>query len=440
MTKITDGIRPRGRKEKKSVSESGHAKKEKSADWLSTVAATPHEEVLVIPELQVSDRPAGKKLLFWGLVSGIAVVAALALWLSFVFSRLTVSVKPRIESVAFQDVSVALDASVSRPLIAQKVIPAEIFQFSRKTQVEFESSGKEFIEDKAKGKVMIYNQFSSSAQTLVEGTRFLTDKGMLFRLAKTIVIPGAKIEEGKIIPESIEAELAADKAGEESNVSGETTLKIPGFKGTAKYESFYGIANTGFTGGFKGQARVVSAEDLKKAQEQVTKQVFDELKQEILRKVPTGFTVLDALREIQVTKVISPRPGTRRDRFPVEAEARGKVAVFREADLQSILRGFVLGEHTDRDVVENSFRIEYRPRTVEYEKKRAQLTVRGDVKVKMKIPREELAALLKGKKEGSIIEILKGRGELASFNVAFFPPWLFSAPKDPSKIYFVEGD
>lgn len=448
MKKITDGIRPHGRTERKNTDESRQEKKQKSIDWLydkhgreeETAVNTAAEEILVIPELQKKDKPVGGKLLFWGLASGVAAVAAIVLVLSFTFSRLTVMVKPRVENVSFRDISVALDASVSRPLLAQKVIPAEIFEFSRKVQSEFESSGKEFIEEKARGKVAIYNQFSSSQQTLVEGTRFITDSGLLFRLTKTIVIPGAKIEEGKIVPESLEAELAADKAGEEANLSGEITLKIPGFKGTAKYEGFNGVALSGFSGGFRGQARVVSPDDLKKTQEQVSKQVFDELKQEIARKIPTEFTVLDGLREIQMVKVISPRPGTRRDRFPVEAEARAKVVTFREGDLHNILGELVLKEHKDREVIGNSFRTEYRPRTVEYEKRRAQLVVQGEVKVKMKVPKEELAVLLKGKKEGSVLEILKGRGELASFNVAFFPPWLFSAPNDPSKIHLIEEE
>lgn len=419
----------------------------KGEEWLSRFRdeeAAAHRESgkedVLAPDIKEEIRPARRPLLFWGMASGGVIVLVIAILLSTVFARLTVVIRPRVESVSFQDLSVALDASVSRPLIAQQVIPAEAFEFSKKARAEFESSGKKFIEEKARGKVEIYNKFSSSPQTLVEGTRFLTESGMLFRLSKNILIPGAKIEEGKIVPNSIEAELMADKSGEDSNLSGELKLTIPGFKGTAKYDSFYAIVKSGFAGGFRGEARVVSQDDIKKAEEQVTKQAFDELKEEMSRKVPSGLLLIDALREIQIVKVTSPRAGTRGDSFSVEAEASGRAIMFREQDMRTFLKEVVLKGEMKRKVIEDSFRVEYQSRSVEYGKKRATMVIRGDVKVESVVPEEELSLLLVGKKEGSMIEVLKSRAELASFNVAFFPPWLFNAPSDSAKIHFIRKE
>lgn len=447
MKKITDGIRKHKAAPKKLGEIVELPEKTKGEEWLARFRdeeAAAHKETsredVLAPEVHDEMRPVSRPFLFWGIVSGGVGVAIIAILLSTVFARVTVMVKPRVESATVQDLSVAVDASVSRPLIAQQVIPAEVFEFSKKVLVEFSSTGKEFIEEKAKGQVELYNQFSSSPQTLVGGTRFLTETGMLFRLGKTIVIPGAKIEEGKIVPEFVGAELAADKAGEESNSGGELKLMIPGFKGTAKYGSFYAIAKSGFSGGFRGEARVVSKEDIKKSEEQATKQAFDGLKEEISRKIPSGFSLLDPLREVQITKVVSPEKGTRGDNFTTEAEARGRAIVFRESDMRDFLGEIVLKGDKTRKIVGDSFQIEYRSRSVEYDKKRANLVVRGSVKTEAVIPKEEIAPMLAGKKEGSIVEVLKGREELASFNVAFFPPWLFSAPRDTAKIRFVGGE
>ncbi len=373
----------------------------------------------------------------WGAGAAVFGILVLAVLLSTVFARITIKVKPNVENVEVKDIIAALDVSVSRPLFPQKVVPAELLEFSRKKQGEFESTGREYIEDKARGKVKIFNSFSSSAQTLVEGTRFVTDSGALYRLIKTIAIPGAKIDEGKIIPEFIEAELVADKAGEEENVSREVGLKIPGFKGTAKYEGFYAKAPSGFSGGFKGDARVVSKDDLKKAEEQVSKEVFEELRQEILRKVPSDFKLLDALREIQITKLDAPRPGTRRDKFSVEAEARGRILIFRENDTLSLVKELVLNGDQTKEVVNNSARLGYEVRSVDFNKKKSEIVIRGGLNVKSVVPVEEIRGLIRGRKEGSILEVLKGRSELATFSVAFFPPWIFSAPDDPDKIRLV---
>ena len=86
--------------------------------------------------------------------------------------------------------------------------------------------------------------------------------------------------------------------------------------------------------------------------------------------------------------------------------------------------------------MEGSARLAYTVKTVDFEKGRAEVAVAGSLKTKTRIPEQELAALVKGKKEGSVIELFKTRRELASFNLAFFPPWRSKAPSDPSKIRF----
>ena len=388
------------------------------------------------PSPRIKNRP-----LWWGLGGGLVIVLIMAALLSTVFARITITLKPRVDTLTLPDTLVLMDASVSRPLSEQRVIPAERLEFNKKITGEFESTGREYIEEKARGKVRIYNRFSSSPQTLVEGTRFLTDSSALYRLAKSIVIPGAKIAEGKIIPEFVETELVADKAGEEGNLNGEKTLKIPGLKGTAKYEGFYAVAQLGFSGGFKGEARVVSKDDLKKAEEEITKKLYEELQQEMARKVPLDFKVMDSLREIQVTKLDSPRPNLRSDKFSAEVAARGRLIVFRESDSVAVLKETVLKDDKTREYIDGSASLEYQVKTVDFEKGRAEVVVRGNLKARAVVPEKELAEFIKNKKEGSLVEVLKNRNELASFSVAFFPPWLLKAPSDSLKIKFrISGD
>lgn len=376
--------------------------------------------------------------LWWGLSGGLGAVLVLGVLLSTVFARITITLKPRVDTITLQDTLILMDTSVSRFLSEQKVIPAERLEFNKKVTDEFESTGREYIEEKARGKVRIYNRFSSSPQTLVEGTRFLTDSGALYRLSKSTVIPGAKVEEGKIIPESVEVELAADKAGEEGNLGGDFTLKIPGFKGTAKYEGFYASSSGGFSGGFKGEARVVSKEDLKKAEEQVTKRLYEELQQEMARKIPFDFKVMDALREIQVNKLEAPRLNIKTDKFSVGASGRGRLIIFRESDSVAVLKEAVLKDDKTREYMDGSANLQYQIRSVDFEKGRAEAVVRGSLKAKAVVSEKELAEAIKNKKEGSMAEILKNRNELAAFSLAFFPPWLSKAPSNPLKIKFIE--
>lgn len=376
----------------------------------------------------------------WGILVGSAAVIVLFILSSTVLARLTVVVKPRMEEAALEEIGALFDTSVSKVLFSQKVIPAERLTFYRELVKEFTASGQESIQERARGKARIYNGFSSLPQPLVAGTRFAADSGMIYRIQKGVVVPGAKIEEGKIAPQSLEVEIIADALGEGANAAGEVTLKIPGFKGSPRYEGFYAVATQGFFGGFNGEATVVSKDDLKAAEEEATKTLFGELRAEMETKVPPGLSLLKGLLEIQIVKVNAPRPGTRGEQFSVKAEAVGKTLVFREEDAVSLLKFFAIEEDSDQEFVEGSARLEYAVKSVDFEKGRAEVALSGSLKTMTRIPEQELAALIKGKKEGSVIEFFKTRRELASFNLTFFPPWRSKAPSDPAKIRFrVEG-
>jgi hypothetical protein len=374
---------------------------------------------------------------WWIIGSGGAALLILILVISTVFARITVNLKLRHEAAALKDISAAFDTSVSRLLPVQKVVPAQKFELSRSVSEEFETTGKKQIEERSTGKVRLYNSFSSSPQALVAATRFVADSGLVFRLPKSVTVPGAKIEEGKIVPNFMEIELVADQAGAEGNIQEGVNLKIPGFKGTAKFDGFYGVTAAAFSGGYKGEARVVTSADLKLAQEQVTRRVYQELEEEILRKVPPDFTLVDQLRRIEVTKVIAPKVEARFDRFSVEARATAKILVFRRGDVEELVKGVVISEGEPRELVPDSLDVQYAVRNVDFNKGRAEFVLQGEVKTKAKLTTQEFASIVQGEKEGSIIEKLRNRVELASFRVSFFPPWILSAPQDPAKIRII---
>lgn len=373
----------------------------------------------------------------WGIGGALALVFVLVILLSTVFARLTIVIKPRREKLALADIVAAFDVSVARTLVAEKVVPAEKLEFARAEKEEFSATGKKQIEDRARGTVKIYNSFSSSPQNLVATTRFLSESGALFRLASTVIIPGAKIEQGKIVPQYREAELIADKAGEKENMNGSVTLKVPGFQGSPKYDAFSAVAESGFQGGFRGQATVVTAEDLKKAEEEVTKRAYNALKQEIARKISPDFKLIDSLQEVRIMAIDAPKEGARQDRFTVAARAAGRVLLFREQDVLDLLNQTLLKDDKTKTLVPGSAAIAYQIRTVEYEKGRAEIFLKGELTTKAVLAADELARRAQGEKEGSLVDFLKSRSEIASFRLSFFPPWITTAPSTPQKIHIV---
>lgn len=371
-----------------------------------------------------------------GVAAGITAAAALTLLLSTVFARLTIAVTPRVEEASLVRVGVFLDAAAAQALPSRKTAPAEVLRFSRAVAREFRATGQARVEERARGIALIYNAFSSSPQPLVAGTRFTTDTGGVYRIRKPVMIPGAKIELGSIVPQAVEAELVADTAGDAANASGSVSLKIPGFQASPRYQGFYATAAQGFSGGFVGDTAVVTKEDRARAEEDVSKAAFGELETEMARPLPAGLRTLKGLREIEMVKLSAPGAGARAaaGTFSASAEARGAVIAFREEDIQTLLISFALAERAGREYVEGSARLSYDARGADFEKGKAEVIVSGELKTKAKIPDQELALLAAGRKEGSIAEIFKARPEIASFRISLFPPWRATAPGDPSRI------
>lgn len=375
-----------------------------------------------------------RRMITWWIAGGCAVIVIFIILLSTTFARLTVTIKPKVVDMPVENVSIVLDSASSKANLIERIIPSERLEFTRTYSEEFPTSGREFIEERARGIAKVYNRFSSFPQSLVATTRFVTESGSLYRLSKGVVIPGAKIEQGKIVPNYIEVELVADKTGIESNLDGEITLKIPGFKGTPKYEGFYAVVSSGFSGGFRGETRVITKNDLNKAEEAVTKRVNEELQHEMLSKIPKDLKLIESLREIQIIKLEIPREKTRGEHFTAVIHARGRVIVFREENIFTFLKETLLKNDKTKAVIPGVGNISYQVKSVDFDKGKASMNVKGNVKIKSVILKEEITGIVREKKEGSIIEILKGREDLASFKLTFFPFWLSRAPGEDRKI------
>ncbi|MBI3420724.1 MAG: hypothetical protein HY006_01550 [Candidatus Sungbacteria bacterium] len=379
---------------------------------------------------------SSRRFVWWGAAAGLVFIVSVIVLLSTVFNRATVLVQARVESLAIEDVAVSFDASAAQVNVSQKIIPAERLQFSRKVAREFQGTGSKAVEERAHAIARIYNRFSTAPQTLVNRTRFVTDKGAIYRLTKSVVVPGATAASGRLVPQFIEAELIADQPGEQANTAGETTLSIPGFRGSPKYEGFSAVAPSGFGGGFKGQWAILSDDDLKRAQEGTTKQAYNELKDEIAQKIPPGFTLSEQLREIRIAK-LDTLPGSSGDKVIVEAVATGEALVFREEDVKQLLKNVILQNDATRVLVDGSSNLRYTPRSVNLESGRANVVVQGSLKTKRVVVPEELADLIKGKKEGSAKELLKAHDAVAAFNLSFFPPWLSKIPQNSGKVHII---
>lgn len=139
-------------------------------------------------------------------------------------------------------------------------IPYEIVEVSKEESKEVAATGEERIERASSGTIVIYNDYSATAEKLIKNTRFQSADGKIFRIRDAVTVPGQKKDaSGKTTPGSVEAEVFADTPGEEYNI-GLTDFTVPAFKESndPRFDKFYARSKTAMAGGFVGTVRTAS--------------------------------------------------------------------------------------------------------------------------------------------------------------------------------------
>ena len=204
-------------------------------------------EYLADAEIKYSKNKYRYMLWFVALVSMVFCFFAF----SFLFSRAEVSVVLKTKDIVLnKNLSAGLDLNTD-------ILSFELTHISGDASKTINLEEKDFNE-KAKGTIILYNKFSSSPQTLLVDTRLDGSNGKIYKTKTKIVIPGMSKND---TPGQVSVDIYAEKEGADYN-STPLDFKISGFKGTTKYEKFYGRSMGDITGGIIGKARQVS--DLQK--------------------------------------------------------------------------------------------------------------------------------------------------------------------------------
>ncbi len=240
-----------------------------------------------------SDEPRGGFPWKWtGIIVMIVVIAAFGAWaVAALFGNVTVAINFTETPWQYAGTFTA-DKSASTINGTNGVIPAQVFSINKNTTQLFPASGEQNLSVKATGVLTIYNAYSSAPQSLVATTRFVTPDGKIFRLASGVVVPGAAITNGQIVPSSINAPVVADAAGSNYNIGPVARLTVPGFVNTPKFAGFYGALASSTSGGFTGEKPVPTVSDIAAAKASTTAVLQAALGNSLAGTYPNNFMIL----------------------------------------------------------------------------------------------------------------------------------------------------
>lgn len=316
-------------------------------------------------------------------------------------------------------------------------VPSRIVSETKNAQMVFRAMGKKNITQKSRGKIIVYNAYSSKPQQLVATTRFATNDGLIVRLTKNIMIPGAKIENSNITPSFIEADVIADKVGPAYNIGPVVQLTIPGFKGTARFEGFYGEIKTPLAGGFDGESSYPTDQDIVSAKAKISSVLRESLNDQLTGKTSPEYVVVKGSSQFTVTKIDVNSSVNAKGEFSVFSEGKLTTIAFKEIDLVGYLAGKMKNE-LGQEYSFKETKLSYDIPKIDFAAQKMSLPVDLKGTAEQTVDIQTLRVKVAGATERELKTILFGIPAVERAEVTFWPGYVNRVPsgKTPEKLSF----
>lgn len=356
---------------------------------------------------------------------GVALIVV-AVVLYFTLPKATITLTPKSEP-ASDDVEIGIVTN-SEPNPDLGEISGRFVEISKTEKKTYSTTGEKDFGEKASGDVTIENTYSSDAQELVAGTRLQTTAGLIYRLDKKVIVPGATIEEGTLVAGTITAHVTADEFGDAYN-SDAVDLTIPGLS-AAKQAKITATASS-FTGGTSEVKKVVSEEDIKKAKEETEKAAKNLGREEMKKSAEAGEIILDDAIALSVSKSEpSLTAGKEGSEFTYEVVVKVEsIALPQDALEARATEGLAKrleGEKVLVDGEKGSFT--YTAKKLDTDKKSLAITTHVE---KVAIPAlnvEDFKRDLRDKTKAEVMQYFAEKSEIEGVKVDFWPFWVNKTP------------
>ncbi len=412
---------------------------EKEADFRDLFVDPREDEI--IKKDKKGDTPVAEKTgkILW--LFGFSIVVLLAgIAVYFLFPKATITIVPT-----------EIQKNVNLTVRAEENMPADnenkdddtinlvsgLIEKEETLSLTFKATGdKTSSNQKARGKIIIYNNFSETGQVLVATTRFLTDDNKLFRLIKTITVPGMTVENGKKKPGEIEVGVIADQAGEEYNIES-ATFTIPGFKGSPKYDKFSAKLNQPMKGGGAdgGELRTVAKSDIEKAKKETEQKLKEQIREKMKEEIGKNNVLLTGAIEFKISdSAVFPEEGAVTDNFEYQIKIKAYGLYFSVEDLDKKINDYI-----DKNIAPQEYSTEvvsvekkYDKPEVNFEDKTLQVYLNLNVLLRAKIDADKTKQELAGKGQRQIDAFISRHPEIQKIEAEISPP--FFANKIPKYI------
>ncbi len=342
--------------------------------------------------------------------------------LYFTLSKAEIIIYPKTEKKEV-GLSVTIDIKAEASDLSANILPGRVIIKEKEGRKMVTKVSAKEIPQKARGKVIIYNRRSED-QPLLKNSHLKSDNNVYFLTDERVVVP-AKGE--------IEVPVTAEKEGKEGNLPPTHFVIDRLWQGW--WKDIYAESKEPMTGGVEVK-KIVLEEDIKKAHDELTQELFREILEEI--KTETDQIIKEeAVKKEFLDLTSSIEPGSEADRFEVFARVKVTALIFDDKNLFALL-SLKLKENIPQEL-EFSYDD---PETFRYQLKNFQPEQgRGEIKAALsgflarKISSKALEKdPLIGRNMRELEEYFRQFPEIDRIETHFSPPWIKSVPPFKDKI------
>lgn len=375
-------------------------------------------------------------IFLWGL--SIVFVGIVLFLLSSTFSTATITITPKTQALVLNDtLNITTDATNTKNLHFQ------IMTVKKTASKSLETDGEQYVETKATGKVIIYNNDSTSKQRLINNTRLESSEGLIYRIRDSVDVPGIKTVNGVKTPGSVEVDVIADAPGEKYNMSISDLkgdFKIPGFKGSTKYNTFYARLSSDIAGGFIGNQKKVSETSITSGRNEIINSLKTDIVKDIYTQTPEQFIVFKDNYFTQINDL----PDTSKDNgYQISEEAVAYVVMFNKDELSSYLAKQKI-ENYDNSKVDILWTDAVTASTTgstakPWTEKTLKIKLVGQTRFVWQYDPSVILSEIKGQSRNILQAVLKQNPSIKEIQASIRPQWNSVFPKNDDKIKIVDS-
>jgi hypothetical protein len=354
------------------------------------------------------------------MIAGAAVLLMALGWF-LIEPKAKIEIWPKIESISLR---------------VETEIPGEVLEMTKSVSGNFPSSTTKLKTAKASGIIRVYNAYSTNSQPLIPNTRFVSGDGKLFRITEGVTVPGARNEDGKLVPGTVDVAVTADQPGEEYNIDA-STFSLPGLVGTAAYTAIYAKSSEAMSGGMSQEMSQITQADIDKAEAELTNKAREESRTVLEEMLPSGdYIILDEAIDQKITGFTPmAKAGDEDSEFFAQAESQTKAMVFKKSVVEDFTKTYALSQVSEgKTLHESSIRVEYTIEDMNMEKGAITLTLQITANVYSAIDEQGLKEAVVDKRPEAITGILKGYPQIEKAKVNLWPFWVEESPSKPERI------